>query len=126
MLRRKPDGHNRTKYRFYADVQATRPATLRFYVVPPDNWDDISKQRLNAHFESYNLGARFAVQSSEELAVVKSMLLEHHQSSNSQIISEHLGARSREYQKININSWQAAMYKALAENNWYCEEGFRL
>ncbi|MAE50880.1 MAG: hypothetical protein CMH27_03640 [Micavibrio sp.] len=118
-------GHFITDQWLHAEVLQTQPATLRFYAHAPDHWDDISKQRVQAHLRDYELAERFSIESNDELPVIRDTLLQHYSFASSDTISEFLRQASLSYQRLHANSWQTAMYKALYESQWYCGGGFR-
>ena len=118
-------GHFITDQWLYAEVLHTQPATLRFYANAPDHWDVISKQRVQAHLQEYDLAKRFSVEADDQLPVVRDVLLQNHSHADSNTISQFLRLEASRYENRYKNSWQTAMYKALSESQWYCDGGFR-
>lgn len=41
-------------------------------------------------------------------------------------VREHLHREGESRTQAHVNSWQAAMYRALAASDWYCGGGFAL
>lgn len=108
----------------YASVVETSPAIVRFYAAPPAIWDDISKQRIITHFESFKLASRFSKQAANELPVLSHLLNPHYSASGVLGVRGELLHRANSYANVHVNSWQTAMYQALAASTWYCDGGF--
>lgn len=102
----------------------TRPPSLRFFVSAPEHWDDTSKKRVHAHFQDFNLSARYSIEASNELACLRYLLADYRENSGAEGVRRHLEVRAHAYANFHLNSWQTAMFQALAANEWYCEEGF--
>ena len=105
----------------FATVEQKAPAAVSFYVQPPQGWDQLSKDRANAHFESFALSDRFSIEVANQLAV---LLHELKDLSDEAMRREHLHQRAGCYMKVHKNSWQAALHQALANSVWYCQDGF--
>jgi hypothetical protein len=105
----------------YAEVVQTVPASITFFVSPPVKWDKISKERVQSHFEGFELSERFSVQVATELAAIRNYLpiLPDEQSRG-----EHLAERAKVYSELHKNSWQTALSQALANSLWYCQIGY--
>lgn len=109
----------------YAEVMQTVPATIIFFVRPPDHWDDISKKRVQSHFIDFNLAARFSVEASNQIASLKDLLLRYEQSLGAVGVKQHLTFEATVNSGLHRNSWQSAMFQALVSSDWYCSVGFR-
>ena len=110
----------------YARVIETDPTTFEFYAHAPDDWDSISKRRVLKHMEDYKLNDRFTVLATDELPAIQHQLTKLGNDADSNIISQFLISKCESYENTHKNSWQGAMYRALAESVWYCEDGFKL
>ena len=109
----------------YSDVITGNPVSLRFYVAPPQGWSDVIKSRISKHFESLKLGALYAAHSGSEIAVQKIMLSKIFERAGKDGVFQHLQDSYESYAAIHIDSWQTAMYQSLANNEWYCDGGFK-
>lgn len=105
----------------FATVEQKAPAAVRFYVQPPQSWDQLSKDRANSHFESFALSDRFSIEVANQLTV---LLHELEDLSDEAMRREHLQQRAECYMKVHKNSWQTALHQALANSAWYCQDGF--
>lgn len=106
----------------FARVEETSPVSVSFFVDAPSEWDTIDRSRVEAHFIEYNLAKRFSIESSNELANLKQAFtlfpLEQEDRKNE------LNKKAIVSKSIYLNSWESALYQALAESNWYCDSGY--
>lgn len=108
----------------YAEVIQTTPATVRFFVNAPARWDDISKARVQSHFNDFKLALRYSVEASNQLACLKGTLSYYREQLGSNGVKQHLMIEAQSYACQHSNSWQTAMFQALVESDWYCNGGF--
>lgn len=103
-----------------AEIVRGAATTIKFYVDPPAGWDPAMKGRVHAHFSAHELEARFGIEAACELAAVKESLAELRVNGQHADIKFILRNRATGYTKECANSWQSALYTALAADNWYC------
>lgn len=125
---------NQTLHPYYDDVTTERwlhaeviednPMALRFFVQPPYNWGDVLKARLHHHFKIFELGALYTTHAGSELVNQKAKLELLFNRGGVENVIEDLKENAYSYTCAHRNSWQSAMYQALAENGWYCNRGF--
>ncbi|MGY8770739.1 MAG: HNH endonuclease [Pirellulales bacterium] len=90
------------------------PGEFEYYVLAPDAWAEVNKQRVRKHFEDFSLAKRYATKAAERLGTVliqiKSM--------------EQLGLNNREIKSVLepevnnalfVNHWQKGMFQALID-----------
>lgn len=106
-----------------AKIEQTEPATVLFYVTPPEVWDSLSKNRAEAHFKSYSLSSRYSVEVANQLSELRYELA---YMSDEESRRDHLQQRAESCKKVHKNSWQTALHQALANSPWYCDAGFAL
>lgn len=116
--------HFITEQWLYAEVEQTTPANIQFYVVPPSHWDDASKKRVQSHFNNFKLAARYSVEASNQLACLRDTLVTYHEMLGVEGVKQHLAIEAGSNSRLHINSWQTAMFQALAASDWYCNGGF--
>ncbi|EEX36508.1 putative Restriction endonuclease [Vibrio metschnikovii] len=109
----------------YASVKQTSPASVTFYVSPPDNWHQIDKDRVKAHFDDFKLATRFSVQVATELAPLKYELKKVYDISSKVGVRDFLNSKKDASACVHLNWWRTAMYQALASSDWYCNGGFQ-
>jgi hypothetical protein len=117
-------GHYVSEQWLYAEIRETSPPTARYFVVPPHQWDDVSKERVAAHVAGFQLSRRFSVQAASELAALRQTLTMFCPTEDSR------RARLAEYavvhRSLHANCWKTALYQALVSSAWYCREGFAM
>lgn len=107
-----------------ADLDQTRPPALRFYVSPPKDCDETLAKRLVWHFEELDLAKLYASQAGKTLAGIADKLKAAGDRGGKDEVRFILSEDARSWSKANLNGWQAAMYRALAGSDWFCEEGY--
>lgn len=78
------------------------------------------KSRVQAHFIAHELEKRFGIEAACELAAVNESLAELRSNGQFNEIKYLLSNRAVGYARECVNSWQSALYAALAGNVWYC------
>jgi hypothetical protein len=109
----------------HARVVPGAQPSIEFFVACPDNWAPDAASRVANHFEAYELGARYAVEASEELTNLGALLSIHPQQNVNEIQAE-LAAQANIERAQFPNSWKTALYEAVSRDAWYCGGGFRL
>lgn len=109
----------------YAEVIQTTPASMRFFVNAPAVWDDILKARAQHHFVIFDLGYLYASQAASMLADIRGQLISLFNRGGEVAVREHLNEAASSRRENHINSWQTAMYQALANSDWFCSGGFQ-
>lgn len=108
----------------YAEVMHTAPATIRFYVQAPIHWNSISKARAQSHFREFKLAARYSVEASNQIACLRDTLSLYRELLSAEGVRQHLMIEAQANYQQHRNSWQTAMFQALAISDWYCDRGF--
>lgn len=108
----------------FAAVEETSPASLRFYPDPPAGWPPVQRERVLNHFRKFGLGALYASHSGAELTNIRYGLSRIAERGTGDDIRAELTKRAESAAAAHINSWQTAMYRALAESDWFCRGGF--
>lgn len=104
----------------YALVNEEPPISLKFYVNPPDAWEDKVRARVHKHFEVFGLAELYASQAANELSNIRGYLLTLRDSKE---IKGFLKSLEQSYADKHLNSWQAAFYAAISDSDWFCSEG---
>lgn len=102
-----------------ANVLHTDPVALEYFVDPPIAWTNTQKNRVETHFEMFNLRARFGIQAAEELSILVDQ--------RRNLMRDYAPEEFRAYLQsiannnaIQINHWKRVMYVALANDAWFC------
>lgn len=106
----------------FAEVIELVPATVRYFIQPPNFWPEGLSQRIANYFSNLNLARRFGVEAAAELAGLVDMLKEL---KTRDLVHAHLSLMARVERENRKNSWKAALYEALAESDWFQEGGYR-
>ncbi|WP_124918011.1 HNH endonuclease [Burkholderia cepacia] len=106
----------------FAEVIEFFPATIRYYIDPPDDLPDDLIGRIRNYFVDLDLGRRFSIQASAEMVDVSDYLsvLVNYGSRR-----DHLETMAKIERGKRRNSWKAAMYEALLGSNWYIVGGYK-
>ena len=107
-----------------ADLEQSKPPALRFRVLPPPGCDKTLAKRLVWHFEKLNLAKLYASQAGKTLAGIADKMKAAGDRGSKNEVKFVLDEDARSWSKANLNSWQAAMYRTLAESDWFCTEGY--
>jgi hypothetical protein len=108
-----------------ARVIETSPAVLQFFVKSPIDWDDVKVQRIKNHFKLFKLSSLYTSHAATELINIQDSLSKIFSRAGYQGVNTHLYSEAKSREVAYLNSWQTAMYRALATSHWYCSEGFR-
>lgn len=108
----------------YAEVMQTVPVTINFFVRAPVHWSNLSKARVQAHFDDFKLASRYSVEASNELACLRDSLQSYQVLLGLNGVKQNLLIEAQSYANQHSNSWQTAMFQALSNSDWYCEGGF--
>lgn len=109
-----------------AKVIQRTPPVISFNVIPPNNWSPLLKNRVEFHFKSFSLGKLYSTQAAVTLTQINKRLEVLFQQFGSGGVKKYLEEEADSRSQTNRNSWQTAMYNAMAKDNWFCNGGFRL
>lgn len=107
-----------------AKVLPTKPATLEFSVDPPISWPVSLRRRLIFHFETMKLGKLYRLQACTVIAGKRVKLRNCEKRGSTESVRQELQEEAESWEAVNRNCWQAATYRALALNEWYCGGGY--
>lgn len=94
---------------------AGRPASIQYYVDPPQEWQQDYKDRVRKHFDDFGLGKRFSVKAAQllETTIVQIENLKKLNLTNA-VIRAILIAPGINKAPF-INHWQRGMFQALSD-----------
>lgn len=107
-----------------ADLDQSKPPALKFRISLPMDCDEVLAKRLIWHFEELNLAKLYASQAGKTLSGIADKLRAAGDRGGKDEVRFVLAEDARSWSKANLNGWQAAMYRALAGSDWFCEEGY--
>lgn len=108
----------------FAEILRSSPVSIKFFVNPPEHMDDILKDRIKEHFKVFDLASLYASQSGVELANIRYRLNDLLTKAGSDQVREHLQEEFNSRYSQYKNSWQTAMYQAMANSTWFYSGGF--
>ena len=108
----------------FAEIIESTPASVRFFLKFEGNWTDTMKARVQKHFDVFELESLYISQSGTELANIRSQLNNILEKSNANEVRNHLLEGFDSRHENHVNSWQTAMYEAMAISEWFCNGGF--
>lgn len=107
-----------------ANVIEQVPIAFEYYVDKPDIWDDLTFQRVRNHFKTFELGPLFSIFAAGELPMRELTLSRIYNKSGSDSLRLQLKDYAESTEKVHLNSWQGAMFRALEKSDWFTEEYF--
>jgi hypothetical protein len=107
-----------------AEVHQPRPASVRFWVEPPQQWPEVLAHRVAHHFKVFGLAKLYAAQAAEELVNIRRDLERVFEAEGQLGVTSHLTYMAGSRAHAHTNSWQTATYKAFAASTWFCGGGF--
>jgi 5-methylcytosine-specific restriction endonuclease McrA len=107
-----------------AQIIESSPPALRFYVEIPLDWDPVTGERVKHHFNLLDLGKLYGSHAAEEILNIRNALSNLFARAGCDGVRQHLEVQAASCVARRLNSWQSAMYAALATSNWFCSGGF--
>ncbi|MBF0192892.1 MAG: hypothetical protein HQL99_17405 [Magnetococcales bacterium] len=108
-----------------AEVVVGAPVVFRYSACPPDHWAPSTKARVATHLEKLNLPLLFSLNAGSRLTEIRARLEKPLQKEGgADAVREHLIEELSSMEEDHKNSWSAAMYRAAAASDWFCNGGF--
>jgi hypothetical protein len=98
---------------------------LTFSAVPQVGLSPLQAARLTANFNLFQLNDLYSLHAGIELCLIKDRLVRLHSAGGAQHVHSHLKEEAASRRVARANSWQCAMYTALENSFWFCDEGFK-
>lgn len=108
----------------FAEVSETSPASFRFFVRDVSAFDDELNNRIKYHFNTLELNVLYASQTGAFVSDIRYRLIDLHAKAGMAEVRSYLREEEATRIRNNINSWQRAMFQALADSDWFCDGGF--
>lgn len=103
-------------------VQGTPPG-VTFAVWEPSTWTAIKKARIRKHFDLLGLAELYGSHAGSRLSNLKLSLEEEFADGGVPAVRRFLKREAASARRVLRNSWEAAMFRALAESAWFCRHG---
>jgi hypothetical protein len=104
-------------------IESLRPAVI-FFPEPPAVWNAIKRARIVLHFQTFHLAELYAANAAQELAGLRHELVIIAEAADQIGVQNHLIVRAASRAALEQNSWQAAMYRALSQSEWFWNGGY--
>jgi hypothetical protein len=98
---------------------------IQYSVALTTNWNKVTEARLRLHFDKFELGKLYASNAMREVVGICDLLNRLADHAGSDGVQQELQTRACSWRKAARNSWQKAMYSALAASDWFCSGGHR-
>ena len=127
-----PDGHDAFVHPYFdrlegrwlkAEVVETNPTSVLYSADPPASWSAELALRVTNHFKRLRLAALFGSNAAQEISGISVRLAELHSVGSAEAVREDLSGRARSWESHDPNGWQAALFNALKDSSWFCNEG---
>lgn len=102
-----------------AHLVEEEPIIFEIFVDKPTSWDIKKYMRAQKHFKDFNLNGIYKSYSAEEYIACESRIKKLYAKGEKTIAVEYLEDCIEDKLCIRKNTWQAAIYQALIDSNWY-------
>lgn len=102
-----------------ATVERTNPISFRFFIDPPPNWSDDLFMRVQTHLNVFKLYSLYSSHAAEELSNIRGTLENLSANGAAGDVAANLMDGFRSRLSNQRNSWQTAMYRAMAKDTWF-------
>jgi len=114
-----------TQYQWlFAEVHETSPASVCFFTREVQQFDDELNRRIQYHFIKLELNTLYASQTGAYISEIKYRLIDLYKKGGVDEVQSYLVEEEKSRKRNHINSWQRAMFQALAKSGWFCDGGF--
>lgn len=102
-----------------ANLIESFPIGFTFYVDKPDSWDDVKYKRAKNHFNTLYLNRLYSSNAASEFTSYRYMIKILNKNGGEELIKKDLEAKIDSKRHVWLNSWEAAMYTALMNSEWF-------
>jgi hypothetical protein len=99
------------------------PVTFDYRVIAVNDWTDILNSRVAFHFKAFHLNELFSTHANKEYRGIKRQLTGLF-NDHPDLLKAHLWDGYLSRLELGVNSWEAVMYLALYNDEWFCNGGF--
>ena len=108
-----------------AKMVQTNPPGVLFYADPPADWPPVLRARVIEHFRFFGLEELYGANGARELANIGHQLRMVADSAGTDGVQKHLAIQAASRRAAEVNSWETAMYEALAASQWFWSGGHK-
>ncbi|MBU1391718.1 MAG: hypothetical protein KJ856_10105 [Gammaproteobacteria bacterium] len=118
------DDVSKVKWLFAKVAEESNPPVISYYtdstLVEPEKL----ALKVDAHFISYKLNDTFSDLAGEMLSDIYNYCMNQFNREGKESLKLYLLEQKESHENAHLNSWQGAMYSALANSEWYCSGKF--
>lgn len=110
----------------FAEVLKAKPASFRFKLKLPKHFDPTIKLRISGHFKSLSLNELYVKRSGRLLGGIRGYLNKNlYKQGGMRAVRKYMLELAESHFEDCKNDWRTAFYQACAENDWFCDGGFK-
>jgi hypothetical protein len=109
-----------------AEVNEGAVASVIFRTQQVDFWPETLNDRVRRQFQMLGLKRLYGAQAAREISNLAKLVGDIHNSRGANGVTAELLRQAETREAVRLNSWQAVFFRALSENLWYCNGGFRV
>lgn len=102
----------------------SNPWVPEFSIEVQSAWTPDLAARALAHFELFDLQRFYAFQANRQVAGIRHLLQRLLTTQGAVGVQKHLADTAESWRLSEPNSWETALYTAMAESDWFCAGGF--
>lgn len=102
-----------------ANMIEEEPIAFEFRVQCPEDWENTKKIRAQKHFEKFQLNKLYKPYASEEFRACFNRIIRLYKRGGKELAIEDLKEHIEDKEVIRLNTWQAAMYQAIIDSEWF-------
>lgn len=106
-----------------ATLASPTPLSVSFAPSPPDTWTPELVARITKHFEVFRINTLYSVNATNEMTGIRQYLADLAASGGPLAVQSYLHDMSMSRAAAGRNSWQAALYRAMASTEWFWQGG---
>jgi hypothetical protein len=99
----------------YHEGNSRKPSRFEYYISPPEDWNNIDKQRVNKHSEDFELARRYATKAAEMLGTILRQIESMKQQGLTRDVIKCVLLQPGIDKAPFVNHWQKGMYQALLQ-----------
>ena len=98
---------------------------VTFSADPPPHWPPDLSDIVRNHFKEFGLNALYSTHAAVEIVNIGYDMASVFSAGGSAVVSADLSEKAANRRKVVRNTWQAALYDALATSSFFCGGGFK-
>jgi len=109
----------------FGRVIETTPPTISFFAQPPSTWSKIKSDIVKSHFKTFGLSTLYTTHAAVELNNIYYDISTVFSAGAAAALKSYCANMADNRRHVMRNSWQASVYQALHDSDWFLQGGFR-